>query len=179
MEKMDYKKKFKALYHPKSQPSVIEVPKIQFIQIDGRGNPNEEHGKYQSAVETLYALSDTIKMMPKSGDTPPDYFEYVVPPFEGLWWLADSDEFDYSSKSKFCWTSIIRQPDFVTNDVFIAACGIVEKKKPHLDLSKPRLASLEEGLCVQCMHHEIYLSDLRKIHIAKMKTILRCPVRRG
>ena len=212
MEKIDYKKKFKELYQPKSQPAVIDVPKMCFIQIDGRGNPNEPNGEYQSAVETLYTLSYTIKMMPKSGNTPADYFEYVVPPLEGLWWLADSDEFDYSSKSKFCWTSMIRQPEFVTDEVFADACEIAKRKKPHLDVAKARLVSFDEGLCVQCMHHgsfdeepvtlaqmkefmateklqsdlsdtrrhhEIYLSDPRKIDIAKMKTILRYPVRRG
>lgn len=210
MEKLDYKKKFKELYQPKSQPALIDVPQMNFIQIDGRGNPNEENGEYQTSVEMLYALSYAIKMMPKSGYTPPGYFEYVVPPLEGLWWLEDMDEFDYRNKSKFCWTSMIRQPDFVTNEVFAAACEIAAKKKPHLNLSKARLVSFTEGLCVQCMHygsfddepitlkkmkefmaenslqcdlsdtrchHEIYLSDPRKVDISKMKTVLRYPVR--
>lgn len=210
MEKLDYKKKFKELYQPKSQPAVIEVPEMQFIQIHGWGNPNEENGEYQVAVETLYALSYAIKMMPKSGQMPPDYFEYVVPPLEGLWWLADNREFDYSSKLKLCWISMIRQPEFVTDEVFTAACEIVAKKKPYLDLKKGKLASFTEGLCVQCMHqgsfddepqtlekmktfmtenrlqsdlsdlrchHEIYLSDPRKIDVTKIKTVLRYPVR--
>lgn len=211
MEKLDYKKKFKELYQPKSEPSVIDVTEMKFIQIDGCGNPNEENGEYQKAVETLYALSYAIKMMPKSGSTPPDYFDYVVLPLEGFWWLSDSLEFDYSNKSKFCWTSMIRQPEFVTDEVFAVACEITAKKKPHLDLSKARLISFTEGLCVQCMHkgsfddepvtlakmevfmadqglqidlsdsrqhHEIYLSDPRKVDISKMKTVLRYPVRR-
>ncbi len=210
MGKMDYKKAFKDLYNPKAEPSVIDVPEMTFIQIDGRGNPNESDGEYQKAVELLYALSYTIKMMPKSGKILPYYFEYVVPPLEGLWWLADSHEFDYSSKSKFCWTSMIRQPEFVTEEVFATACELVEKKK-KLDSSTARLTRFTEGLCVQCMHigpfddepttlkkmsgfmvnnglacdlsdtrrhHEIYLSDPRKIDITKMKTILRHPVRR-
>ncbi|WFA08939.1 GyrI-like domain-containing protein [Tissierella sp. Yu-01] len=211
MGKIDYKKKFKELYQPKTEPSVIDVPEMKFIQIDGGGNPNEENGEYQTAVETLYALSYAIKMMPKSGSTPPDYFDYVVPPLEGFWWLADSDEFDYSSKSKFCWTSMIRQPEFVTEEVFTTACEITAKKKPHLNLSIAKFVSFAEGLCVQCMHqgsfddepmtlakmkvfmseyglesdlsdirrhHEIYLSDPRKVDITKMKTVLRYPVRR-
>lgn len=212
MEKLDYKKKFKELYQPKPVPSVLDVPQMTFIAIDGRGNPNDENGEYQSAVHTLYALSYAIKMMPKSGNTPTDYFEYVVPPLEGLWWLVDRDEFDYSSKSKFCWTSMIRQPKFVTEEVFRAACEITAKKKPQLDLSKARLETFTEGLCVQCMHqgsfddepatlekmrafmtehglqsdlsgtrrhHEIYLSDPRKVDISKMKTVLRVPVKRN
>jgi Uncharacterized conserved protein len=210
MERLDYKLKFKELYQPKSVPAVIDVPEMKFFQIDGRGNPNEKNGEYQVAVETLYALSYAVKMMPKGGNTPPEYFEYVVPPLEGLWWLAAGDEFDYSSKSKFCWTSMIRQPEFVTDEVFAAACEITAKKKSHLDLSNTRLAAFTEGLCVQCMHlgsfddepetlakmkvfmaehglqsdlsdlrrhHEIYLSDPRKIDNTKMKTVLRYPVR--
>lgn len=210
MEKIDYKKKFKELYQPKEQPVVIDVPEMLFIQIDGRGNPNDENGAYKSAVETLYALSYAIKMMPKSGSIPADYFEYVVPPLEGLWWFSDRDEYDCSSKSKFCWTSMIRQPEFVTDSVFIAACDTVLRKKPHLDVSKAKLNSFTEGLCVQCMHygsfddepitlsnmksfmtnnsltsditdlrrhHEVYLSDPRKTEKAKMKTVLRLPVK--
>lgn len=209
MGKIDYKKKFKKLYQPKSQPELIDVPEMKFIQINGQGNPNEKNGEYQTSVEILYALSYAIKMMPKNGYAPPGYFEYVVPPLEGLWWLTDSNEFDYSNKSKFCWTSMIRQPEFVTNEVFTTACEIVAKKKPHLDLSKARFVSFTEGLCVQCMHHgsfddepitlekikkfiaennlqldlsdtrchhEIYLSDPRKVDTEKLKTIIRYPV---
>lgn len=151
MEKLDYKKVYKELYQPKNNPSIIEVPEMIYIQIDGRGNPNDPEGEYQKAVELLYALSYTIKMMPKSGTTPPDYFEYVVPPLEGLWWLADSEDFDFTNKSKFCWTSMIRQPEFVTAEVFAAACRQVEMKK-KLDTSTARLVRFTEGLCVQCMH---------------------------
>lgn len=75
MEKVDFKKKFKELYQPKSEPSIIEVPKMKFIQIDGQGNPNEENGEYQLSVETLYSLSYAIKMAPKKGQTPTGYFE--------------------------------------------------------------------------------------------------------
>ena len=210
MEKIDYKKKYKELYQPKAQPAVIDIPQMFFIQVDGRGNPNEENGEYQKAVETLYALSYAIKMMPKAGNTPPDYFDYVVPPLEGLWRMEDNHEFEYINKSKFYWTSMIRQPGFVTDAVFADACEIVKKKKPYLDLSKARLASFTEGLCVQCMHygsfddepetlikmkelmtaegfvfdlsytrrhHEIYLSDPRKVDVAKMKTLIRCPIK--
>ncbi|GAB1432263.1 GyrI-like domain-containing protein [Spirochaetota bacterium] len=211
MEVLDYKKKFKELYQPKTDPSVIEVTQISFIAIDGRGNPNDKDGEYQNAVETLYTLSYAIKMMPKAGSAPAGYFNYVVPPLEGLWWIGDGDTSDFSNKSKYCWTSMIRQPEFVTKSIFNAACDIVKKKKPLLDLSNARLVSFTEGLCVQCMHvgsfdeepasikkmdafiqeqgfvndlsetrrhHEIYLSDPRKIDESKMKTVLRIPVKR-
>ena len=105
----DYKKEFKDLYMPKTNPSVIDVPEMIFIQVDGKGNPNDADGEYSLAVETLYALSWTIKMMPKSGEIPKDYFEYVVPPLEGLWWwLDDRTKFDRTKKSEFHWTSMIR-----------------------------------------------------------------------
>lgn len=152
MEKLDYKKKFKELYQAKPVPSVVNVPQMQFIMVDGKGDPNDGNGKYQAAVETLYALSYAIKMMPKSGTIPPDYFEYVVPPLEGLWWFSDSDAFDDSNKSNFYWTAMIRQPEFVTEEIFITACEIASKKKTQLDLKKARFAVFAEGLCVQCMH---------------------------
>lgn len=211
MDTLDYKKAYKELYQPKSEPGVIDIGEMNFIQIDGRGNPNEPDGEYQVAVETLYALSYAIKMSPKNGQTPEGYFDYVVPPLEGLWWLDSGKEFEYGDKSRFCWTSMIRQPEFVTDEVFALALQIVKKKKPNLDLSKARLVTFSEGLCVQCMHigsfdeepatlekikryigenglacdlsdtrchHEIYLSDPRKVDITKMKTVLRYPVKR-
>lgn len=170
MEKLDYKKKFKELYQPKPEPSIIDVPEIKFIQVDGCGNPNEENGEYQHSVEMLYALSYAIKMMPKSGNMPPYYFEYVVPPLEGFWWLRDSSEFDYTDKSKFCFTSMIRQPDFVTNELFTVAIELTAKKKPHLNLSKARLVTFSEGLCVQCMH--IGSFDDEPKTLAKMKDFM-------
>lgn len=211
MDTFDYKKKYKELYQPKAVPCVINVPQMTFIQIEGAGNPNDKKGEYQIALQTLYALSYAIKMMPKKGNAPPAYFEYVVPPLEGLWWIDHCNEPDYRDKSQFCWISMIRQPEFVTDKVFQTACSALEKKKPQLDLSKVKHITFTEGLCVQCMHlgsfddepatfakmkafiaeqelqidlsdtrrhHEIYLSDPRKSDIAKMKTILRYPVRR-
>ena len=87
-EKFDYKKEYKDLYLPKEKPCFIDVPAIQFIMIDGKGDPNIEGGEYQEAVELLYTLSFTIKMSKMSGLQPTGYFEYVVPPLEGLWWLG-------------------------------------------------------------------------------------------
>lgn len=206
IEKIDYKKKFKDLYLPKTKPMKVEVPKIQFIMIDGKGNPNQEDSEYSKAVGILYALSYTIKMSSRNIN---GYFDYVVPPLEGLWWMDDIAGVDYSRKDEFCWTSMIRQPEFVTEDVFKWACEEVKKKK-GLDTSIARLETYDEGRCVQCMHigefdnepetvrkiddfikendlqndigakkkhHEIYLSDPRKCNRAKMKTVLRIPVK--
>lgn len=165
-DKIDYKKEYKDLYMPKQKPAVIEVPAIPFIMINGKGNPNDESGEYSKAIELLYALCYTIKMS-KMGENKPDgYFEYVVPPLEGLWWLSDGRPgVDYNHKDKFFWTSMIRQPEFVTQEVFEWACREVQKKK-GLDTSKARLEIFEEGICVQCMHVGAY--DDEPATIAKM-----------
>jgi hypothetical protein len=153
VEKLDYKKEYKDLYLPGTKPVLIQVPKIAFIMVDGRGDPNLPDGEYSRAMEVLYALTYTIKMSKMGGRAPKGYFEYVVPPLEGLWWYEDGGGFDLKkSKSQFCWTSMIRQPEFVTPELFAAACEAAAKKKPGLDLSKARFSEFEEGLCVQCMH---------------------------
>lgn len=149
--KLDYKKEFKDLYLPKSEPTLIDVPKMNFIMVDGKGNPNHEEGEYKSALELLYALSYAIKMSKKGTYNIDGYFEYVVPPLEGLWWL-ENDGMDFTKKDKYQWTSMIRQPEFVTNEVFEWACSEVLKKKPNLDILKARFQTFKEGLCVQSMH---------------------------
>ena len=106
-----------------------------------------------SAVELLYGLSYTIKMSNKA------ILEYVVPPLEGFW--STDDDFRgggeaIKDKSRFVWTMMIRQPDFVTAEIFEAAKTILEKKKPKLDLSCARLETITEGLCVQVMHKGPY-----------------------
>lgn len=152
--KLDYKKQFKDLYAPKTMPSLIDVPTMQFIMVSGKGNPNEEEGEYAKAVELLYALSYTIKMSRKHKldevDTP--FIDYVVPPLEGLWWLDDNSYTDFSQKEKYCWISMIRQPDFITKEQYQSALFETQKKKPDLDTSKASFQQFTEGLCVQCMH---------------------------
>ncbi len=151
MSKLDYKTASKELYAPKTTPSVIDVAPMTFIMVDGRGNPNDEGGEFQRAVELLYALTYTIKMSPKNGSAPEGYFEYVVPPLEGLWWMDDPQNADFRQKDKYCWTAMIRQPEFVTAVVFNWAVQEVRRKK-RLDTSIARLEGFTEGLCVQCMH---------------------------
>lgn len=152
MEKLDYKKEYKDLYLPKSKPVKVLVPQMGFIMVDGHGNPNTDGGEYKQAVELLYAIAYTIKMSKMGLNIPDGYIEYVMPPLEGLWAIADgSCTLDYSQKDKFCWTAMIRQPEFVTCDVFDWACREVQENK-NLDASKARLQTYAEGLCVQCMH---------------------------
>ena len=150
-EKIDYKKKYKELYLPKQKPMVVEVPTMTFIMVNGSGNPNNEEGEYQKAVELLYGLAYTIKMSKRNGHEPEGYFDYVVPPLEGLWWLED-DDMDFTLKDKYCWTSMIRQPEFVTKEVFEWACKELKRKKSKIDISKAYLQTFSEGLCVQIMH---------------------------
>lgn len=168
MEKLDYKKEYKDLYQPKTKPSIIEVPEMIFIAIDGKGNPNTS-SEYKEALKILYGLSFTIKMSKMSGTQPEGYFEYVVPPLESLWYVDDAkfDGTNITDKSRFCWTSMIRQPEFVTEDVFENARNTLAKKKRELDLSKARLIKMTEGLCVQIMHKGAY--DNEPESIAKLR----------
>ena len=166
---VDYKKTEKALYQPKATPSIIDVPEMVFIMVDGTGNPNTSVD-YQSAVEILYGLSYAIKMSKMAGNQPVGYFDYVVPPLEGLWWLSDGSEEWYKDKGKYCWTSMIRQPEFVDAAAFEAAKASLAKKKPLLDASRARLEKFTEGLCVQAMHMGSY-DDEQQTNSAIMEFI--------
>ena len=163
-EKLDYKKKYKDLYLPKQKPTVIEIPTMTFIMVNGSGNPNTLGGEYEKAVELLYGLSYTIKMSKNSGCKPEGYFDYVVPPLEGLWWLEE-ENMDFTEKSKYCWTSMIRQPEFVTKEVFQWACEELRRKKPQIDSSKAYLQTFSEGLCVQIMHTGPYDDEPKTIKL--------------
>lgn len=162
MEKLDYKKEYKDLYLPKTKPALIKVPNMKFIMVKGKGNPNSETGEYQEALSLLYALSFTIKMSKMGANHIEGYFEYVVPPLEGLWWNEGNKTVDYSHKEKFEWISMIRQPEFVTQEVFEWACTEVKNKK-GLDTSKVEFMELEERLCVQMLHKGSYDEEPKTI----------------
>ncbi len=162
MEKLDYKKEYKDLYLPKMKPMLIDVPNMKFIIVQGKGNPNNQDGEYQEALQLLYTLSFTIKMSKMGSRKIEGYFEYVVPPLEGLWWNEENEKVDYNHKEKFEWISMIRQPEFVTEEVFKWACQEVEKKK-GIDTSKAKLIELKEGLCVQIMHKGSYDEEPKTI----------------
>lgn len=152
MDKIDYKKTEKHLYLPKA-PAIVRVPEMVFFAVDGAGDPNISPD-YAQALEILYGLSFTVKMSKMSGEAPEGYFDYVVPPLEGLWW-TDDPGFDGrapADKSDFRWTSLIRQPDFVDEGIFTWALERLAKKKPELDLSKARFLRWEEGLCAHILH---------------------------
>ena len=146
----DYKKEYKDLYLPKSEPVIIKIPEMIFVAVEGKGDPNETDGEYKKAMEILYGIQYTIKMSKKGTSIPNGYFDYVVPPLEGLWWTLDN-KFDQKNKHKFNWISMIRLPEYVNKDVFKWACEEVSKKK-KINTEKAYLYKYNEGLCVQCMH---------------------------
>lgn len=208
----DFKKEYKEFYMPKNKPSIVTVPKANYIAVRGKGNPNEADGAYQKAIGVLYSVAYTLKMSYKTDYNIKGFFEYVVPPLEGFWWQDGIDgSVDYTDKSAFNWISVIRLPDFVTKKDFAWAVETAAKKK-KMDCSSAEFITVEEGLCVQIMHigayddepatvaimdkfltengyendfsevrlhHEIYLSDARKVSPEKLKTIIRHPIRKA
>lgn len=151
----DFKKEYKQFYMPKNKPEIVMVPPINYIAVQGTGNPNEEGGAYQQAVGILYAVAYTLRMSYKGTHKIDGFFEYVVPPLEGFWWQEDVDGVDYSDKSSFNWISVIRLPDFVKKDDFDWAVQEAARKK-KLDCSSAEYLTIDEGLCVQMMHYGVY-----------------------
>ncbi len=147
----DYKKEFKAFYAPKTCPEIIRIPAINFVAVNGSGDPNEAEGAYQQAIRLLYGVSFTIKMSKKTDRHIEGYFDYVVPPLEGFWWQPGLKGFDRTRKEELHWISIIRLPDFVTKDDFDWAITEATRRK-KTDFSKVDFLSYDEGLCVQCLH---------------------------
>ena len=148
----DFKKEYKEFYMPKGTPSIVNVPKMNYIAVRGKGNPNEENGDYQNTLGLLYGVAYTIKMSYKGDHKIDGFFEYVVPPLEGLWWQDDKDgSIDYDHKEQLNFIPIIRLPDFVTKVDFDWAIDEATKKKKQ-DFSRIEFLTYDEGLCVQCMH---------------------------
>ena len=204
----DFKKEYKEFYLPKNKPQIVTVPPMNYAAVRGQGDPNEEGGAYKQAIGILYAVAYTIRMSYKGGHNIEGFFEYVVPPLEGFWWSDNVKEFDYTDKTAFQWLSVIRLPDFVTKADFDWAVEEATWKK-KLDCSSAEFLTIDEGLCVQIMHHgsfddepatvalmdaylaengyqndfsenrrhhEIYLSDARKVAPEKWKTVIRHPI---
>ena len=225
----DYKKEYKEFYMPKGTPSIVRVPKMNYIAVRGSGNPNDADGEYKQSIGLLYGIAFTIKMSKKEDHQIDGYFDYVVPPLEGFWWQGERrpgdamlrtdragrrdgvSGIDYARKEDFKWISVIRLPDFITREDFDWAVRKATAKKKQ-DFSKVEFFLYDEGLCVQCMHigsyddepatvdamhrfmeeqgytlditdqrmhHEIYLSDVRKVAPEKLKTVIRHPIKRA
>lgn len=148
----DYKKEYKEFYMPKNKPSIVEIPKMNYIAVRGKGNPNAEDGEYKKSIGLLYAIAFTIKMSYKGSYKIDGYFEYVVPPLEGFWWQdGNKNGIDYNDKESLNFISVIRLPDFVTKKDFDWATEEATSKKKQ-DFSKVEFLNYDEGVCVQCMH---------------------------
>ena len=151
----DYKKEYKEFYMPKRKPTIVEVPKANYIAVRGKGDPTEADGEYSKAVGVLYAIAYTLRMSYKGNYKIEGFFEYVVPPLEGFWWQEGIKGVDYSNKSSFNWISVIRVPDFIKEkDVQWAIETATVKKK--MDCSLAEFLTINEGLCVQMMHLGAY-----------------------
>ncbi len=152
----DCKKEYKEFYLPKNKPAIVEIPKMNYIAVRGKGNPNEQDGEYQKSISLLYSIAFTIKMSYKGAHKIDGYFQYVVPPLEGFWWQdGAAGGIDYTKKEKFNFVSLIRLPDFVTKEEFDWAISEATKKKKS-DFSRVEYFTYDEGLCVQCMHLGAY-----------------------
>jgi hypothetical protein len=204
IEKIDLLKQLKHLYHPGKDPAVVDVPQINFLMIDGLGDPNHSI-EYQEALEGLFSLAYTLKFAFKKAEG----IDFGVLPLEGLWWVDDMRLFNIEAKSDWYWTMMIAQPDGITSEwVERARTEAIRKKKECSALERIRFESYAEGLSVQLMHtgpfaeegpniarlhdfiklqgcelrgkhHEIYLSDFRRTAPEKLKTVIRQPMQFG
>ena len=202
MAKRDFKKLLADLYGPShKQPSLVTVPEMNFVMVDGWGDP-ETSERFQDATEALYAVSFTLKFAAKGLGAEHDY---VVPPLEGLWWTEDDESFDMADRGAWLWTLMIMQPEPVDEEMFIDAAAQLQESKDLPALPGLRFEPYDEGRAAQIMHigpydqepetiarlhafiadrghelrgnhHEIYLSDPRRTAAEKLKTVLRQPV---
>ena len=174
----DYKKEFKEFYAPTTSPAILTVPPMRFVAVRGSGDPNAEEGQYVQATQLLYGISYTIKMSKKSKD-PVDhidgYHDYVVPPLEGLWWMQDGRGYvvDFSHKDRFEWISMIRLPEFVTDDVFARAKATFGAKHPEVDTELAYLFDFDEGDVAQVLHKGPY--DGEPATVAALDAVHRRP----
>lgn len=200
--KIDFKKTLDSYRARHNEFRIVDVPKLQYLMIDGHGDPNTSQ-EFKDAITTLYPIAYKLKFASKQELGK----DYTVMPLEGLWWAQDMDTFTTArDKSQWDFTVMIMQPDWITPDMFNAAVQKVAAKDPSVAVDKVRLEALDEGLCVQTLHigsfddeagilkklhhdfvpanglkvdkkhHEIYLSDFRRVSPDKLRTILRQPV---
>ncbi|WP_250229240.1 GyrI-like domain-containing protein [Anaeropeptidivorans aminofermentans] len=166
IKKVDFKRERSHLYAPSSKKaSIVNVPEMKFIMLDGSGPP--EGKLYQEAIQCLYALSFTIKMNKHIKEKIEGFFDYVVPPLEGLWGI-EGGEFDFNARrDQWIWTAMIMQPDFITEEIFQEALKESKLKRPELDFTTARLSSLKEGRCIQIMHIGPYSEEEETISLLR------------
>ncbi len=208
-QKYEWRKKEKAIYFPKNQPEFIQIPSFQFLTISGEGNPNNEaFGEY---IAALYALSYGLKMTLKKEDQKPAHYQdFTVYPLEGIWDIREEARSQFNgkiNKDDLVFKLMIRQPDFISPEIFKRIRKEVQKKKPNKLIPEVQFETIEEGPCIQMMHlgsydsepesfrqmesfgeekgyprlskihREIYLSDFKKVAPEKLKTVLRYRVK--
>lgn len=203
MERFDPRKTMRELYNPPAgEISVVEVPAMNFVMVDGTGNPSTAR-EFQEATEAVFSLSYTVKFMLKKRGGGMDY---AVSPLEGLWWAENMAEFSVGAKDLWLWTLMIMQPDFVTEDDVRQAVTELTRRKNPPALPRVRFERFPEGLSAQILHvgpfstedqpvgrlhsfiaesgrqlsgkhHEIYLSDFWKTAPEKLRTVIRQPMR--
>lgn len=125
----DFKKEYKEFYLPKKKPSIVKIPKMNYLAVRGQGDPNDPEGEYTKSIQLLYGIAYTLKMSYKSDYEIAGFFEYVVPPLEGFWWQEGIKGMDYSKKNLLKFISLIRLPDFITEKDFKWAIEVATKKK--------------------------------------------------
>ncbi len=157
--KYEWRKMEKNFYLPKNKPGIIEIPKFNFFSVSGKGNPNDEF--FKEYIGVLYSLSYAVRMSPKNGYAPDDYYEYTVFPLEGVWDILEEAKKNFSelNKDDFVFDMMIRQPDFVDESYAEKIIQITKKNKPHELLNEVKFVSIEEGKCVQMMHMGSYDSE--------------------
>jgi hypothetical protein len=203
MKKLDWKKDQKDVYNPPKDPVVIDVPPINYLMLDGHGDPNN-NPHYQAVIESLYAVAYNLKFAIKKAER----VDYAVYPAEGLWWVPDMNKFDIAHKEDWDWTMMIAQPEMVTPEWVAKARAEALKKKGLALIEQVRFETYREGLSAQVMHtgpfsaegpviarlhefiraqggemnskhHEIYLSDFRRTAPEKLRTVIRQPFRKA
>jgi hypothetical protein len=197
--KVDYKRELGALYAPKRQPVVVDVPELSCLMIDGHGDPNTSP-EYQAAIEALFAIAYTAKFAVRATG-----IDFHVMPLEGLWWTPDMAAFSTGDKSAWLWTMLIVQPPVVTAEIVEQARSKAATRKPLDAIALVRLDRFAEGKVAQVLHvgpystegptieslhqfiaaqgyqrtgkhHEIYLGDPRRSAPDKLRTIVRQPI---
>ena len=203
MDTIDFKKMYKELYAPPKKPVIVDVPTLNYLKIDGAGNPNTSPA-FQEAVEVLYPLSYALRFAVKKTND----LAYPVMPLEGLWWADDLRVFVVAEKDQWKWTLMIMQPEFIMAEMVAAAREEVLRKKKLEKVKQVRFEPYAAGTCVtmlhvgsyadeteniawmhrfaqeqgyqlEGLHQEIYLSDARKVAPEKLKTVLRQPIRKA
>ncbi|MFV0315393.1 MAG: GyrI-like domain-containing protein [Microthrixaceae bacterium] len=200
--KIDFKKTFPTYRARKGRFDVVTVPRLQYLMIDGHGDPNTSVA-YAEALATLYPVAYKFKFFSKNALDR----DYVVPPLEALWWADDMEAFTTGrDKSRWDWTAMLMVPDWLDDDHLRDAIDQLRAKGGAPALDSLRLEGLDEGLAAQTLHvgsyddeapvlaemhdafiptngyvmtgkhHEIYLSDPRRTTPDKLRTILRQPV---